>query len=240
MALIYGNALKFASASSQYSSRVRVSNAVNNITLAFWIKVDTLPGTSSVIFLNGGAAQHEGYRINLSSAGILQFDMIFVNAGCATTTGLIAGTWYHIIAERDAGTSTIYINAAANGTTSSSQWNAIGATAVSSLAASMDDSSANPTSYSDITLDDVRYYDRALNSTERTNLYNLASNPANAEIDATSLMGWWKLDETSGTAPADSSGNSKTLTNVNTPTWVTGIFATGSSASGATTSLMGV
>jgi hypothetical protein len=36
------------------------------------------------------------------------------------------------------------------------------------------------------------------------------------------LAGWWKLDDGSGTSAADSSGNGKTGTLVNAPTWTTG------------------
>lgn len=44
---------------------------------------------------------------------------------------------------------------------------------------------------------------------------------AHADI-TTSLQGWWKLDDGSGTSAADSSGNANTGTLSNTPTWVTG------------------
>jgi hypothetical protein len=39
----------------------------------------------------------------------------------------------------------------------------------------------------------------------------------------TGLVGWWKLDDGSGTSAADSSGNGNTGTLINTPTWTTGI-----------------
>jgi len=38
------------------------------------------------------------------------------------------------------------------------------------------------------------------------------------------LVGWWKLNDGSGTQAADSSGNSNTGTLVNTPTWSTGFL----------------
>ena len=49
----------------------------------------------------------------------------------------------------------------------------------------------------------------------------LLHNPARADI-TTGLVGWWKFDEGSGTAAADSSGNNNTGTLTNGPTWTTG------------------
>ena len=45
------------------------------------------------------------------------------------------------------------------------------------------------------------------------------TNPAQAE-----LVGWWKLDETSGTIASDSSGNGHHSTLVGSPQWVAGYF----------------
>lgn len=47
--------------------------------------------------------------------------------------------------------------------------------------------------------DDFRFYNRALSPSEITDLYNSGSNRG--------LVGYWKLDETSGTTAFDSSGN---------------------------------
>jgi regulation of enolase protein 1 (concanavalin A-like superfamily) len=46
-------------------------------------------------------------------------------------------------------------------------------------------------------------------------------NISNAQLDP-SLMGWWKLDETSGTVASDSSGNGRDGTAYGSPQWVTG------------------
>jgi hypothetical protein len=55
---------------------------------------------------------------------------------------------------------------------------------------------------------DVQFYSRALCPTEIAQLYG--------------LVGYWKLDETSGTAAADSSGLGRSGTVVGTATWTTG------------------
>lgn len=55
---------------------------------------------------------------------------------------------------------------------------------------------------------DVRIYNRRLNPTEIAQLYG--------------LMGYWKLDESSGTTAADSSGAGRNGTVSGTPTWTSG------------------
>ena len=66
-------------------------------------------------------------------------------------------------------------------------------------------------------LDDVRVYNRALSAGEIADIYNMGIPNINS-----GLIGWWKLDEASGTSAADSSGNAITGTLVNTPSWVSG------------------
>ncbi len=74
--------------------------------------------------------------------------------------------------------------------------------------------SNNTTRAFDGTIDDARMYNRILTATEAADLYNSGNTPP---ISNTGLVGWWKLDEASGTSAADSSGNSNTgtLTNFN-------------------------
>jgi len=80
-------------------------------------------------------------------------------------------------------------------------------------------------------VDDVRFYDRVLTGTELTNLYNNGNVWPYTDISSTSLKFWHKLDDASGSSAVDSSGNGNTLTLTNTPPWVTGIVATGSTVS---------
>ena len=77
--------------------------------------------------------------------------------------------------------------------------------------------------------DNTRYYDGQMDDVR---IYNHALSPEAVAYLATGdslnegLVGWWKLDETSGTSAADSSGNGNTgtLTNMDPATdWVSGI-----------------
>jgi hypothetical protein len=60
-------------------------------------------------------------------------------------------------------------------------------------------------------IDEVRVYNRALSPAEVTTLYNFAPGP----------VGWWKLDEASGTVANDSSGNGYNGT-ISNPLWMSG------------------
>ena len=61
-------------------------------------------------------------------------------------------------------------------------------------------------------IDETRIYNRALTGGEVTQLYDWAPNP----------IGWWKLDEGSGTNANDSSGNGYTGSFIGSPKWMSG------------------
>lgn len=77
-------------------------------------------------------------------------------------------------------------------------------------------------------LDEVRIYNRALSASEIWDLYQAGAadkvNSADSQIDPLEkgMVGYWKLDDGSGTSAADASGNGNTGTLVNSPSWVAG------------------
>lgn len=78
------------------------------------------------------------------------------------------------------------------------------------------------------TIDDVRVYNRALSAGDVWTLYQMgkpdAVNSADSQIDPLNkgIVGYWKLDDGSGTSAADASGNANTGTLVSSPTWGAG------------------
>ena len=74
-------------------------------------------------------------------------------------------------------------------------------------------------SYLDGTLDDARVYNRALSAADIKTLY-YSTGGGSGDIN-TGLIGYWKLDEGSGTLAADSTGTGNTGTLQNSPTWTT-------------------
>ena len=82
----------------------------------------------------------------------------------------------------------------------------------------------------DITIDEAKIYNRALSSAEVSTLYISAPPPAVVPAPTpiptqTAPVGWWKLDDGSGSTTTDSSGRSYTGTLYNSPAWSSGIKA---------------
>ena len=69
-------------------------------------------------------------------------------------------------------------------------------------------------------LDDIRVYDRALESTEIIKLYK---DGQNGNSVTKNLVGWWKFDENDGRIANDSSGNNNHGSLIGYPEWVTEI-----------------
>jgi hypothetical protein len=112
--------------------------------------------------------------------------------------------WHHIVGVFDRGTATIYIDGTAEpsatlGTTYGSGNMRYGFLCANSEAPAFD--SPTPVAYPIQHLDDVRVYDYALSATDIARLANRTGQPATGPIL------WYKLDETSGSIAADSSGN---------------------------------
>lgn len=72
-------------------------------------------------------------------------------------------------------------------------------------------------------MDETRMYNRALTPGEIKQLYILGLGP----------VGWWKMDEGSGSTTYDSSGNNNNSTTWTSATWVTGKFGSGISVNGS-------
>lgn len=217
---IVGNALSL-DGSTQYASRAIVSTVTDNFSVMAWVYLNAYPGAGlfSVVF-NNGATDGNGYVLRISDTGVFSFDLSFV-ANLSSGYTLNTGQWYHIAVIRNAGTSQCYVNATAQGGTSASAPNVpgsfctIGAGQVAAGTASK---------FVNGKIDDVRLYERAISTTELTQIYNRGSNTVlYGDIANTNLKQWFKLDETSGTNCADSSVTNLPMTTTGTPSFVPGI-----------------
>jgi hypothetical protein len=185
-----------------------------DISLCTWIK----PETVTTATLIGKNWNNYTYDLSLNSDGSLEMD-ISNNDGSsrsefASATGVItAGSWFHVCATYDHHEVRIYINGKISGTP--------GAYSLGIY----DDPTSNFYvgggwgGYFDGVIDEARVYNRALSSTEVSELYNWAPKPT----------AWWKFDENTGTTAYDSSGNgnSGTLgagTTSYMPAWTPGKF----------------
>lgn len=213
--VVYGNAGSL-NGTDQSFSRALVSSATDNITFLMWAYLDAV-GADMVLFQNGHS-DGNGYNMFVASDGTFRLDLSFV-AALNTLVTLSPSTWYHLAFRRSSGTWQGFIDGSPAGGTISNSPNGPGS---NTRVGARSDSGGTASRFLDGAVDDVRFYSRALSDAEIGEVYDYGLDINNPDVSATSLQGWWKFDESSGNA-SDSSGNSRTLTNNNTATYIQGI-----------------
>ena len=172
----------------------------------------TISGTDTILSRQTGST---GYKVYMNSSGYLCFS---VNSdSTCTTTSYADSRWHHFEAVRGATTLTLYIDGK-----QASQATGLTATTVNgtnTLYIGVDSDGAS--NYFDGFLDEIYIYPSARTSAQVLADYNdhssaLISSRINDNL-TDGLVGWWKMDETSGNR-VDSSGNGNTLTDNNTVT----------------------
>jgi hypothetical protein len=192
-------------------------------TVTFWMRSSGTPaGTVSIAGLS------DNWEVCQTNTGIVVFDLCG-NGGAdfRTTTPLTdVNRWYHVAATFDSSNDSYAVYVDGQLEKSGTNSNAMAQQLAGLLSFGTRTGSA---AYWQGALRDFRVYSRKLCPTEIAELYGLVLH--------------WKLDETSGTAAADSSGFGRTGTVVGTPTWATGALNNAIQLNGANrvevTSLLG-
>lgn len=216
MSFIYSNGAQF-NGSSQYFTRAIASTVTNNFSMSAWFKPLALANTR---YFHNGADDANGFALSMSSAGIIRGEYHFV-AFINSAVTASPGTWFFVAMVRNAGTTQMYVNGVPSGGTSGSAPNTPGS--YTTIGASQN--AAGTPSYFNGLVDDARLYERAITAHEVSQLYYRGLDIGTPDISTTSLRVHYKLDESSGNA-SDSSGNSLTLTNTGTVTYVNGKIPT--------------
>ncbi|ESE42198.1 Ig-like domain-containing protein [Shewanella decolorationis] len=177
-------------------------------TLEFWAKFTNVSGLINLVDFTGGA-DAGGLILN---AGKLTVDLA-CDFGCLTESNALSlstGTWYHIAVVFDNGTWDFYVDGVAQGINVLDQ-GAINVVpdyaglSVTNLLFGMQ----NHPSVDDFvgSIDDIRLWSSARTQTQ-------IQNNRSMELvgNETGLLGYWKLNETSGTTVNDSQTNSSSLT----------------------------
>ena len=188
-----------------------------DFSISFWLKTNSSVRRTIIDKFDTGAG-NVGYYVDIMADGTIRtayqsgVSDYRVRDSAATVN---SDTWQHVLITKTGATNSpdIYVNGVlsnggvfSSGTTASSS----NTKAFSIAKAKGADLASNLIG----SLDEVRVYNRALSSTEVTNLYN--SGVAKFKTaTANGLVGHWKLDDASGTKATDSSGsgNTGTLTN---------------------------
>lgn len=116
----------------------------------------------------------------------------------ASTTALVAGTWYHVAVTWDTSERNIYINGTLENT------NSVDATLAAGAATMLIGKAVGSAEYYDGLIDDIRIW-----NTKRTGVQILANMYNDLVGDETGLLSLWKLDN----ALTDSTSGARTLTN---------------------------
>ena len=234
--------LKF-DGSNDYATRAFDSDfnvGTGDFTLSGWARhSSTISGTDTVLS-RADAVNGLGYKVYMNSSGYLCFGIdstagSFPSDSACSAVSYADSKWHHVEAVKSGTTSvTLYVDGAQVGQdaslTSTGSLDSGG-----SLYLGIDaDGSSNPW---DGYLDDVILYPYARSAAQVKT--DLAGGQVGALIGSSTndpltngLVGYWKMDESSGNA-ADSSGNSYTLTNNATATFAAGKFANAGSLASA-------
>jgi hypothetical protein len=186
----------------------------NDLTISFWVNLRTLSRTNVIMSKDGSGGG--GYYVQVDSSNVLQFGWRNSSSTLYTVNypgnvSAYANIWIHVVAVKNNNNLYIYLNGV-QGTNVTATTGTIKDTP-DPLYLGAASSNSNTI---DGVLDDVRIFNRALSQADALHLYNFAPGP----------VGWWKMDDNSGTSANDSSttGNAATLSGTTIPTWATGKF----------------
>jgi len=214
-----GNALTF----NGTSSYVNLNNATTSgvlkptlpVTISAWIKLTSNSG-SQIVFTSDewDAGKYAGCNLSIN-AGVL--GCAYGNAAGGNSSGfrqsksgttvLAINTWYHVAAViQSAANMSLYINGVDDGGTYSGTGSTLGYTTATSKIGT-----GGSSQYFNGTIDDVRFFNRVLSSTE-------------IELLAMPPVSEWLMDEGTGTLTQDAGTAGIDGTLINTPTWATGFF----------------
>lgn len=238
--------------SKSYSSDSELDAGSANMTVSVWARhSSTVPGagTTDVIIARYSSG---GYKVYINENGYLCFGVDddaswgpdFSACSAAGQGSFADSKWHHIEGVKDASsTITLYIDGRKVTQTSLTAFGSISGSSPAFYAGIDSDGTSNPwTGY----IDDVKIYtseqsartgaqvnsDYVAHGSFHGSSVVLGEDVANTNL-VNGLVGWWKMDESSGNA-ADSSGNATTLTNNSTTPFTGAKFANGAELDGST------
>ncbi len=229
---VFGGALRFPGTTGadavSMGDPANLDFGTNSFTLQFWMKVDGSTGTTQVpVYKGGPSSTTVGYDVEINSSNVLKWHYgdgtapNYVSINITDDISPYFGKWVFItcVVDRTSNISSVYFNGKFITSTSIAGYGTVDNTRNFQLG-----------NYHSGTLP-------FLGSIDEIKVYNYARTPAQIAWDMNrgAPIGWWKLDESSGTA-YDSSGNGFALTNT-ASTFTTGKFNNSGSFNGTTSYL---
>lgn len=228
-----GQSLSFDGSNDRVSMANDTSYNASNITTAAWIKTSTTGVYQSILqYDTFGVARTFQFRLETSNVAKL---ILFVGSGnvveVASTTILTDGQWHFVLATYDGANMKMYVDGRLESTVAETRTLDSGGASLNMHIGAYEGTPAAYSTFFTGSIDDVRYYSRALSATEIQSLYALgASDPVNSSASQpqgtgrldSGLAGYWAMDDGSGTNANDNSTNNNDGTLTNGPTWTTG------------------
>jgi|TARA_R100000084_G_scaffold53256_1_gene22403 hypothetical protein len=191
--------------------------SISTATVSLWAKLDA-SSTNSVMF---GLAVDSDNVISIfhkNSDNTVNFQ--YKGGGSAKLASSTLnvegdGNWYHIVLTVDTTADELkgFVNGSQVGTTTGSLGTWSGTPSLLYIARNPNASN----SFFHGKLDEVSLFNVTKTPAQVTEMYN-SGKPTNL-MGSSGLIGWWRMEENTGTTVADSSANSNSMTLFNTPTW---------------------
>lgn len=198
-------------------------------TLSGWFRFESIPSSGdayTLISKGRGDDNKRGYTLRLDENSGTKLLLRLSSNGTNQEDNYqswspSANTWYHIAATYNGTTVKFYVNGSQVGSDHSSSMSSIYNNNRPFKIGSQEDSAGNPEGVYDGLVDDVRVWSRTLTALEIASLYSDPTSFSNGS----NLQGHWHFNNNSN----DSSGNSNTLTEVNSPVYSTTVAYSSSS-----------
>jgi len=196
------------------------------LTLAFWMKTANVKGLHGIVNKYFPSSLN-GYQVFMNKGSLCAWyfkdgsSYVWDGSGCTLAVpGYADNQWHHVAFVVDAAGGRLYVDGVQK---ASQPWTGTAGAASTLQALSLGQYPGTAQPYFTGTLDEVRIYARALAASEVGTLGNVAAPaPAPAAAAPSGPVGYWMLDEGTGTTAADTSGNANTGTLANGPAWIPG------------------
>ena len=228
-----GKGLSFNGSSSVVNVNKGVAVTSSSFTVAAWVQLSTLSGFQTAVSQDG--SNISGFFLQFTSGGQFAFSLVNSDSTGGTTIRAnstfnpVASTWYHLVGvyNQSAGQSQLYVNGALQSTqTVPAAWNAGGETVIGRAKWG-----GNADFWNGL-IDEVRLYNYALSAQQVSTLYQATQDDLTA-----GLVGYWPLDDASGTTASDISGSGFNGTLNNSPVWSAGKLGAGLRLNGSSSTV---
>ena len=174
-----------------YISSNSTLKPTNDMTISLWVKLDVLPSTRGEAAMlarkDHSASPWHSYQFYVETDNQVYFQWLNSSGTTHSATAitvLTAGTWYHLTAWKSSTGVKVFVNGVDDTfSTPTPSGTILDSDGIFTLGAVFDNQKRT-----DGIIDDVRFYNRALETGEIVGLYNWGRGPIN----------WWKLDEGQG------------------------------------------